>query len=115
MPPGLRQALLDAILPVSSNTSNSFVQCAQLVAHYLCHYYFPICNADGDKIRPVCSSSCNILLNNKECFNLLISALSLIAEQNVTLRPDYDSCAMTYHSYPESDQPDVSQFCHVIG
>ena len=115
MLPGLSQALHDAILLINSNISNSFEDCAQLTAHYLCQYYFPICNMDGDKIRPVCSSSCNILLNSKECSNLLMNTLSLIGEQNVTLLPDYDSCAMTYRSYPASGQPDVSQFCQVIG
>ena len=112
MLPGLRQALPDT---VNSNVSSRFEQCTQLITHYLCHYYFPLCNSDGDQIRPVCSSSCNILLNNKECSNLLMDTLGLIAEQNITLLPEHDSCAMTYRSYPESDQPDVSRFCHVIG
>ena len=115
MLPGIKQTLHDAVLFVNSNISNNLEQYAQLIGNYLCHYYFPVCNMDGDKIRPVCSSSCNVLLNNEECSNLLKNALNLIAEQNITLLPDNDSCAMTYRSFPESNLPDVSQFCHNIG
>ena len=115
MLPGIKQALHHAVLFLHSNMSDNLEQCGQLIGRYLCHYYFPVCNTDGDKIRPVCSSGCNILLNNEECSNMLTDALGLIAEQNITLLPKNDSCAMTYRYFSESDQPDVSQFCDIIG
>ena len=113
MIPGINQALNDVILFINLliNTSDSLDQCGQLIGDYLCHYYFPICNMKGDKIIPVCSSSCNVLLNNEECLDLFMNALTLITKKNITALPSNDSCTMTYRSFNELDQPDVSRFC----
>ena len=114
MIPGINQALSDAILFINLNISDSLEQCAQAIGDYLCHYYFPTCNMDGDKIIPVCSSSCNVLLNNEECLDLFTNALSIIGKKNITALPSSDSCTMTYYSFNESDQPDVSRFCRQV-
>lgn len=114
--PGLRQTLHSAFLFVNSSTStpNNLDQCVQLIEHYLCLYYFPLCRSEDGKILKVCSSTCNLLFNNENCSNLFMNALNYIGEQNITLLPDSDSCATTFRPFVESDQPSVSQKCASI-
>ena len=115
--PGIREALNHALGTTHdhslSNTSNSRDQCTDVIGHYLCHYYYPVCDLDHNEILPVCSSSCNLLFNNEICSELFMNTLALIAEQNITesLLPSNDSCANTYHKF---DQPDESDACLVI-
>ena len=108
--PGIREALNHALEAPDSNTSSIHVQCMDVIGHYLCHYYYPVCDVDHNEILPVCSSSCNLLFNNEICSELFMDTLTLIAEQNITesLLPSSDSCASTYHIF---DQPDVSDAC----
>ena len=91
-----------------SNTSSIQDRCFQLMEIYLCYFYFPLCKT---AIFPTCRSSCNLLFNNEECSGLLMYALSLLEDQNITLLPDNDSCAMTYYSFPGSDQYPVAESC----
>ena len=114
IPPGITQALHDTLLNISSNTSNYPDHCVQLLGSYLCHYYFPICRVNRNDIEPVCRSSCNLLLNDDNCSDLLMTALDIIAEHNVTLLPDDDLCVMTYRSYNGSGTPGVSSNCRNI-
>lgn len=109
MLPDILEVLDDALdlLSVHSNVSDNYDNCANLIGSYLCHYYFPACLVDKNEILPVCSGSCNLLLNDEECSDLFMVALSFIAENNITHLPDIDSCAMTYRSLPKSDQPNV--------
>ena len=104
--PGIEEAL-NYTLETVSNSNND--QCAELIGHYLCHYYYPVCDIDHNEILPVCSSSCNLLFNNEECSDLYTNALNLIAEHNVSLVPSNDSCTMTYRSFADSVQPDASE------
>ena len=106
--PGIREALDYSLFTDYSNVSS---QCVELIGHYLCHYYFPICDMDHDTILPVCSSSCNLIVNNEECLTLFMNAVNLIAEQNITTLPSNDSCTVTYRPFVESDQPEISDFC----
>ena len=112
MLPDIQQALNDALLVVSSNTSYNLSPCVTLVENYLCYYYFPRCIMRNNKILPVCRDSCNLLFNNEECSSLLQNALSVVIDHNITLLPDNNSCAMTYRSFTDSDQPiNVSEEC----
>ena len=114
--PGIQQVLDDVLMALHSNISGNLSQCAQLIGDYLCLYYFPICYRNNNEIIPVCSSTCNLLFNYEQCSSLLQTAVSLIAEQNITLIPDNDSCIMTYRSFTEPDQPGLSETCiHIEG
>ena len=106
----IREALNNVYhnLATYSNRSSIHDQCFQLIGNYLCYFYFPLCST---AIFPTCRSSCNLILNNEECSGLLMYALSLLEDQNITLLPDNDSCAMTYHSFPGSDQYSVTESC----
>ena len=108
--PGIKGVLNYGLFAGYSNASSNFNQCMELIGHYLCHYYFPICDMDHDAILPVCSSSCNLMFNNQECLTLFMNALNVIADQNITVLPSNDSCTLTYRSFG-SDQPEISHFC----
>ena len=113
-PPGIQQALDDVLLILQWNMSRNLSQCVQLVGDYLCLYYYPICSINDNSIIPVCRPTCNLLFNNEQCSSLLLTAISLIAEQNITLLPD-DSC-IAHRSFTVSDQPKVSKTClHIEG
>ena len=109
--PGIKEILNDGLFAGYSNASNDFYQCTELISHYLCHYYFPVCDMDHDEILPVCSFSCNLIFNNEDCHNLFTNALDLIVEQNITILPSNESCTATYHPFTGSDKPEVSDFC----
>ena len=109
--PDIVEVLDDALLIIYSNASDNHDKCVQLIENYLCHYYFPECHMDNNDIFPVCSSSCNILLNNQVCSELLMDALSYIAEKNITLLPDSDSCAVTHCFYSEPNKPAINESC----
>ena len=116
MLPGITQALHDALMSINSSASMSNYsaadQCVQLLGHYLCHYYFPLCRVTmigQNEIIPPCSSTCSLLINNEECSDLLMIALNVI--ENITILPDNDSCIMTHRSFNVSDPPDVSPNC----
>lgn len=111
MQPDVVEILDDALLAIHSNASDNHDKCVQLIENYLCHYYFPACHTDNNDILPVCSSSCNILLNNQVCSELLMDTLSYIAEKNITLLPDGDSCAVTHCFLSEPNKPAVNESC----
>ena len=110
--PGLRKVLNDTytFLPYHFNASSYLDDCSLLIGNYLCAYYFPLCREDRNQIYEACSSSCNILFNNEECSNLFKDTINFIAEQNITILPDTDSCATTYRPLG-FDQPDEASFC----
>ena len=112
MIPGLRKALNDTynFLPYHFNTSSYLDQCTELIGTYLCNFYFPFCRIDNTEIIPACSRSCNLLYNNEECLNLLKDTLSYLAEQNITVLPENNSCEMTYRPFGP-DRPSESDFC----
>ena len=113
--PDIRKALnyAFAIGVTYSNISSIHDQCSNVIGHYLCHYYYPVCDVDHNEILPVCSSSCNLLFNNEICSELFIDTLILMAEQNISESslPSSDSCVKTYHTFNVSNQPDISDSC----
>ena len=112
MPPDIVEALDDALLAIHLNASdNNHNTCVQLIENYLCHYYFPICRMDDNAVIPVCSNSCNLLLNNQVCSKLLMDTLSYIAEKNITVLPDSDSCAVTHCYFSEPNNAAVNDSC----
>ena len=68
--------------------------CEQSIQHYLCRYYFPSC--DINVIYPVCMSSCNLLYNNENCSELLRNALTVLANEGITVLPSNNSCERTF-------------------
>ena len=112
--PDTSQALNDALMIINSSTNSHLDHCVQLLQSYLCHYYFPTCHVNRNEIYPVCSSSCNLLINHDDCSDLLVTALHIIAEQNITLLPDDDLCVMTYRSFNGSASLDVSSNCRSV-
>ena len=84
--------------------------CVDLVTRYLCHYYFPLCNATTDEIIPVCSRSCTLLTNNPNCLILRGIANEEIGQENLVATGD--SCNQTYRSYV--NPPPVSESCFSI-
>ena len=109
--PGIKEILDYVIIDVFSNASRDLNQCAHLIGSYLCHFYFPVCEMDGRAIHPLCSTACNLLFNDEECSRLLINAISLITNYNISVVPDNDSCVVTHRSYAMSDQPAISEYC----
>lgn len=88
---GIRPALND-LLSGSTGMSENHDLCVELLRQYFCHYYFPFCNMNATSVVPVCTSSCNLLFNNEECMSLLMEAIALIKEQNITVTPSSNSC-----------------------
>ena len=82
-----------------------------VIGHYLCHYYYPVCDVERDELLLVCSSSCNLLFNNEICSGLFMDILNLLVEQNISESslPSSDSCAKTSYSF--AHQPDISDSC----
>ena len=111
MLPGIKEILEFVIFDVYSNAPSGFNQCADLIASYLCHFYFPVCQTDDRGIHPLCSTTCNLLFNHEECSSLLINVISLITNYNISIVPDNDSCVVTHRSYAMSDQPVISEYC----
>ena len=66
---------------------------------------------DDNSVIPVCSNSCNLLLNNQVCSKLLMDTLSYIAEKNITALPDSDSCAVTHCYFSEPNNAAVNDSC----
>ena len=91
----IRRAL-DQLLNDSSNTSSIQESCQQLVHHYFCYYYFPLCNNDTGNIIPVCGESCNLMYNNEECFNVRLRALSMLRNFRFPVPADDDVCDKTF-------------------
>ena len=84
--------------------------CVSLMMEYLCHYFFLPCNPVSDEIIPVCRSSCALLANNENCYELREIANSELERSNVA--PPDDSCIQTYRSYVTP--PAVSDSCSSI-
>ena len=73
-----------------------------------------MCRVNRNEIEPVCSSSCNLLLNDDDCSDLLVTALHIIADHNITLSPDDDMCVMTYRPFNGSATPSISPDCRSV-
>ena len=112
--PGIPQALNVTLMNISSSTPDHLNHCVELLERYLCHYYFPMCRVNRNEIEPVCSSSCNLLLNDDDCSDLLVTALHIIADHNITLSPDDDMCVMTYRPFNGSGKPSISSDCRSL-
>ena len=102
------QTVLQAINDTFQNDTNN--PCVPLMIEYLCHYYFPPCDIVSGEIIPVCRSSCALLANNENCYELRETANNEFEINNVA--PPDDSCIQTYHSYV--DPPAVSDNCSSI-
>ena len=81
--------------------------CIELVEHYLCHYYFPLCNLTTGETTLVCSSSCALLVNNEDCSELRTIANKEL-EQNDIVPPD-DVCVQTHSTH--INPPTISGHC----
>ena len=103
---GLQTALQTINDTFQNNNNNS---CVSLMIEYLCHYYFPPCDPVSGEIIPVCSS-CALLANNENCYELREIANNELEIENV-IPPD-DGCIQTYHSYV--NPPAVSDSCSSI-
>lgn len=103
---GLQMAL-SRVTNTFQSSSNNLNPCVDLMEQYLCHYYFPLCNQTTGEIIPVCSSSCSLLRNNKDCSDLLEIANEEIERDNVS--PPGDACIQTHRNFVNT--PLISQNC----
>ena len=110
--PGIRQAI-DSLLNNTSSTSENHYSCVQLVRRYFCDYYYPFCDVDTGVITPMCRSTCNLLFNNRVCYNLLLDAIHMIEEQEFP-PPSNASCKMTFLPLNDTRDHDVSERCIAI-
>ena len=110
--PGIKQAI-DGLLNNTPSTSESHDSCVQLVRRYFCDYYFPFCDVDTGIITPMCRSTCNILFNNKDCNRLLMEAIIMMEEQRFP-PPSETSCEMTFLTFTDTPDLDVSERCITI-
>ena len=99
---------MQAINDAFQNDDNN--PCVPLMIEYLCQYYFPPCDIVSGEIIPVCTSSCALLANNENCYDLREFANDELEIRNVA--PPDDSCIQTYRSYV--DPPAVSESCSSI-
>ena len=106
--PGIRQAL-DELLDGITITSENYDSCAQLVQRYFCDYYYPFCDVQTGVITPVCSSSCNLLFNNKDCSDILMEAISVMEDQGFPEVPSNNSCEETFLPLTGTPEPTVSE------
>ena len=80
---GLQVQILGEINGVFQSDSYNLNPCVEVMENYLCHYYFPLCNQTTGEITPVCRSTCGLLANNEDCFELMkITNMKLIHEND---------------------------------
>ncbi|XP_065909293.1 uncharacterized protein [Dysidea avara] len=106
----------DMLRRTVDNISDSFRahggQCVNLTLHYLCYYYYPVCDLTTGVVMPSCTSSCNLLVNNQNCSDLLEEARVIINQMSPTVPfPEYD-CARTYDTNGEPNN--ISEQCREI-
>jgi len=53
----------------SLNTESPFM-CSNLIKHYLCYHYHPVCSIDTGDVIPLCTNNCE-LLNRDLCSGLI--------------------------------------------
>ena len=95
--PRIRAAIDSLLLDDSLNLSgdHDYDSCVQLIQQYFCYYYWPVCDEDSGDIFPVCQSSCNLLINNGVCSQLLTTAVNMMREQGFPDIPSDESCERT--------------------
>ena len=98
--PEVLQRISDTLQSESDNA------CIDLMENYLCHYYFPLCNMTTGEVTPVCSSSCGLLINNKNCSELVKITNMQLKQYNIT---PHHECLQTYHTF--FNPPALSENC----
>ena len=83
-------------------------KCAKAVQQYLCYYYYPLCDLDTNEIIPVCYSTCDNLVNNDECSELL-----MLASKSLDINSRPNNCSRAHR--PFNKPPAVSNNCTMIG
>ena len=102
----LQAQILIEINGIFQNDSYSLNLCIELIENYLCYYYFPLCNQTTGEITPVCKSSCTLLVNNADCFELIkITNWKLSQSNSLTI----GNCLQTFRNYGSA--PAVSENC----
>ena len=87
-------------------------QCVDLILRYLCYYYFPVCDLSTGVVTTSCVSTCNLIVNNQDCSNLLEEARDIINQISAnTPVPNYD-CTRTYDTI--SNPTLISEQCREI-
>ena len=87
-------------------------QCVDLILHYLCYYYYPVCDLATGVVMPSCVSSCNLLVNNEDCSDLLEESIVILNQLSPSVpAPEYD-CALTYDTLGEPIR--ISEQCKEI-
>ena len=110
MMPRIRM-ILDDLLNDTSSTSENHDSCVQLVRRYFCDFYWPVCDVTTGNIHPACTSSCNLLLNNEVCSDLLMHAIDMVMEQGISVVPSSNSCTRTFLPLPGTPEPQLADTC----
>ena len=103
--------ILDGLLNDTPSTSENHDSCVQLVRRYFCDFYWPVCDVATDSIYPACTSSCNLLLNNEVCSDLLMHAIVMAREEGISVVPSGDSCTRTFLPLPDTPAPRLADTC----
>ena len=84
-------------------------KCVDLILQYLCYYYFPVCDLSTGEVTTSCVSTCNLIVNNQDCSNLLEEARDIFNQIDRNIPTPNYNCLMTYVT--RTEPTDISNEC----
>ena len=105
------KVVLDGLLNDISSTPEIHDPCVQLIRRYFCDYYWPVCDVATGNIYPVCTTSCNLIINNEVCSDLLTRAIETVMGEGIDVVPSGDSCTRTFLPLPDTPEPPLADTC----
>ena len=47
--------------------------CLDMIKHYLCFHYYPVCNPETGELVQLCSNNCKLMKDNSMCSDLMLN------------------------------------------